>query len=72
MTDKNETSYMTMTGNDNETTLDILGVIVVVFVLKSNIKDTSKVSHNKAKKAGSKPSFLGAFTSCLHYLDCCQ
>ena len=50
------------------------GAIVVLFYIKANIKETSKVNqlakfHNKAKKAGSNSSFLGAFASCLHNLN---
>ena len=80
MIDKNGTSYLTTTGKEKQTTLGILGVynchyIIVLFFKSSKLqhqrvfkcKPISKF-HNKAKKA----SFLGAFASCLHNLDCCQ
>ena len=55
-----------------QTTLGILGCKVcfcLILVLKANKKDfTIRKFHNKVKKAGSKPSFLGAFATCLRYI----
>ena len=56
----------------------LLGVITVIillflfcfcFLFKG--KPISEL-HNRAKKAGSKLIFLGAFASCFHNLDRCQ
>ena len=50
VTDKNGTSYLTMTGKEKQSTLGILGVITGILLLffvqvfKANIKETSKAS----------------------------